>query len=235
MQNTIHTSSELVALPQANDVQFNAALRTISIADDYVIDSADMYELAGAELVDFKRVYNELEARRVSITGPLNEALKNANALFRPVMDRVESASKLIASRMRAWSDAEKARIAAENAAREKLAREERERLERQAREAANEGRAEEAFALAQTAQLVVAPAQSVAAPKLAGVSSRANWSAECTDLAALIRFVAQRPEYTNLLMANQSALTQMAKAQKAAMKVDGVRVWDKGTTAIRI
>lgn len=237
MQNTTTEARDftpVVEMPKANDPQFSTALRVAAIADDYVIDCADMYQLAADELKAFKCQTELLEARRRTITDPLNQALKAANALFGPYLEKLDAASKLLRARMVEFSKKEQARIAAENAERERLMREERERLAAAAAVAAQEGRQEEAYALQQTAALVTAPARSTAPLKVVGASVRTNWSAECLDLGALIQYVAQHPECTNLLQANQQALTAMAKAQKENMKVPGVKAWDKGGMAIR-
>jgi hypothetical protein len=224
----------LVVLPRENDQQFSAATRAASIAADYLIDSQDMYELGALELQSFKRIEEELEARRRSITDPINQGLRNTNALFNPVIQRVQEASRILRGRMVEWANKERARIAAENAERERLAREERQRMEAAAREAADQGREEEAFAMQQTAQLMTAPARATTTQKVAGVSTRSNWKAECQDLAQLVAWVSQNPDSLNLLQANTAALTALAKAQKDKMKVPGVRAWNDAGMTVR-
>ena len=234
MTNTVHNTA--VTLPAPNDAQFSHADRAIAIADDYVIDSPDMYSLAAEEVVEFTRIWNELETRRTSITGPLNVALKNANALFAPIQARVKAAKDLLGRRMADYQERERRRIAQENAARETLARVEREKIEAAAKVAAAAGRIEEAYAVRQTAELVSAPIstpiRSVA--KVAGVSTRETWSAECLDLAALVQYVAKHPEHLNLLQVNTTALNGLARSHKDAFKIDGVRFFSKGGVAVR-
>jgi len=244
MQNTTNNSTTLdtvvepttiaVSMPRENDRQFARAMSEASVAEDYIIDSHEMCELAATQLAEYKRQGEALEARRLAITGPMNVALRNVNALFRPVMDRLDEASRLLRTRMVDWTRKEQQRIATENAERERVARVEREAMQQRAADAAAAGRAEEAHAMRQTAELVTAPVAPLTPPKVAGISSRSNWSAECTDLAALIAHVAAHPEYLNLLQPNQQALTALAKAQKRALNIPGVRVWDKGGVAVR-
>jgi hypothetical protein len=234
------TSADIVAvptsviLPRENDQQFSAAVRAASIASDYLIDSQEMYELGAEELKEFKRIEEDLDARRRSITDPINQGLRNANALFNPVIQRVQEASRILRGRMVEWSNKERARIAAENAERERQAREERQRMEAAARAAADAGREEEAFAMQQTAQLMTAPARATTAPKVGGVSTRSNWKAECVDLAQLVAWVVEHPDNLNMLQANPAALTAMAKAQKDKMKVPGVRTWNDAGMTVR-
>lgn len=241
MQNTMkmqvsEPAPTSIVLPRENDPQFSGAMRAAAIADDYMIDSAEMYELAAGELAHLRGLLESLEARRVSITGPLNQAFRAANALFKPAMDELDAAIKILISRMLAYTRAQQARIAAENAAREAAARAEREALEAEAKTAASAGNDEEAYAIRQTAAILTAPREAIsaAAPKVSGISTRQNWTAECYDLPALIAWIAAHPENANLLMPNGPALTAMAKAQKSAMKIPGVRAFDKGSVAVR-
>ena len=53
----------------------------------------------------------------------------------------------------------------------------------------------------------------------------REVWSAEVSDLAALVRAVADRKAPAGLVLANQQALDQLARALKETMAVPGVRV----------
>jgi len=54
--------------------------------------------------------------------------------------------------------------------------------------------------------------------------SYRDNWSAEVFDLMALVTYVYANPVDRNLLMANTTALNQIAKALKGALNLPGVK-----------
>jgi hypothetical protein len=69
---------------------------------------------------------------------------------------------------------------------------------------------------------------------QVSGVSSRETWSAEVTDLAALVAYVASRPEWINLLLPNEQALNSLARAQRAALKIPGVRAVAKRGLSVR-
>lgn len=143
----------------------------------------------------------------------------------------------------------ERAQLAAEAAAREAAAREEAEKIQRAAAEAAAAGKAEEAARLSaeaesraeqgaaevatlqQTATLITAPV--VVAPVLTkGVSTRKVWKAEISDKLALIRYVAEHPEYIDLLDANMSAVNKIALALKKNCPLGGVRVFEDDVIA---
>lgn len=59
--------------------------------------------------------------------------------------------------------------------------------------------------------------------PKVGGLSFRESYTAKVTDLKKLIKWVAKNIQNANLLLPNQTALNQMAKAQRENLKIDGV------------
>lgn len=62
--------------------------------------------------------------------------------------------------------------------------------------------------------------------PNLPGVSFRDRWCAEVSDLRQFIAAVARNPALLNLVEPNPAALNSLARAQKRALKIPGVRVW---------
>ncbi|HEY2605095.1 MAG TPA: hypothetical protein VGJ10_03625 [Paraburkholderia sp.] len=166
--------------------------------------------------------------------------------------DRAEEQKRIAEqARLEEAARAERARLAQEAAAREAAAREEADKIQRAADEAAAAGKAEDAARLAseaqsrveqgaaevatlqQTATLVTAPM--TAAPRVtAGVSTRKVWKAEISDKIALIRYVAEHPEYVDLLEANMPAVNKIALALKANCPLAGVRVFEDSVIAAR-
>lgn len=71
----------------------------------------------------------------------------------------------------------------------------------------------------------VVAAPVAKATPKVAGVSYRTTYSAQVTDIVALIRFVAANPTHVALLTPNITALNGQARSLKQSMRIPGVRV----------
>lgn len=241
-------------------------------AQAVVIDSPTMYEIASADLMQVKALAKQVEEQRTSITGPLNQALKSVNELFRAPKEYLQSAETALKGALLTYDreqarKADEARRAAEDAARrerqrveaeareaERAAREEAERLARQAEAAAAAGDkamaeqlaadakrtakagAEQAQDIAMAAELVTAAPVPIAtaAPKVSGLSTRQNWKARCVDKMALIRFVAEHPEHQHLLDVNQSALNQLAKAQKDAMRLPGVEAYPDAVMSAR-
>jgi hypothetical protein len=64
------------------------------------------------------------------------------------------------------------------------------------------------------------------ATPKVAGIVTREVWKCEVVDLLKLVKAVAEHPQHLNLLMPNNTAIQQMAKALKGAMAIPGIRVY---------
>jgi NADH dehydrogenase/NADH:ubiquinone oxidoreductase subunit G len=236
MPNTTENNTALVTVraARADDPRLSRAVAYTAIADDFIVEDEELFELAAGEVAELARVHAAIDAQRTSITEPLTLALRNANAIYQPVLRKIEEAKKLLGQRMNEFRERERQRIARENAERERVATIEREKIAAQARAAQAEGRDEDAFAIRQTAALVSAAVRPTAPRSVAGVSTRSNWSAECLDIAALIRFVADNPGYTNLLQANPIALKALARAHKDALKVPGVRFFNAGGVAVR-
>lgn len=69
---------------------------------------------------------------------------------------------------------------------------------------------------------------------KTAGVSHRTIWSADVVSLRALILYVGEHPELTDLLQPNMTALNGMARALKNGMNIPGVRSVSATSTAVR-
>jgi hypothetical protein len=183
------------------------------------------------------------------------EYLEQAEVLLKGAIqrfDRAEEQKRLAAqAALEAAARQERARLAQEAAAREAAAQAEAAEIQRKADEAAAAGRAEEAARLTseassrveqgaaevtmlqQTATLVTAP-MTAAPRKTAGVSTRMVWKAEVSDKLALIRYVAEHPEYVDLLDANMPAVNKIALALKANCPLKGVRVFEDAVIAAR-
>lgn len=133
----------------------------------------------------------------------------------------------------------------------ERLRREEQRRQQEEAQRQEEQRRLEEAAALELEGnrtenpellyeanelmeQPIVAPVVQVAktTPKVAGIVHRESWSARVTSLRALIKFVAQHPEYENCLIVNQAAINSLARSMKGNLKIDGVQAINTPTLA---
>lgn len=248
------------------------AQRMLTSAQSFVIDSPTMYELAAADLQKVKGLSKDVEEKRTAITGPLNQAVKAVNDLFRAPKEYLASAERALKGAMLTYDREQQRKAEEARREAERVAREERQRIEAEARETARRAQEEadriakeaadaaaagdaakaaelqqqasdtaaagaaQAETIAMEAEMVTAAPVPVAtaAPKVAGLSTRQNWKARLTDKMALIAFIAQHPEHQHLLDVNQSALNQLAKAQKDAMRLPGVEAYPDAVMSAR-
>lgn len=255
MTENIFAPLATIAAPDAAQLNTRAQ-SALAMVESMVIDSQETYDLAADELKAIKFKAKGLEDQRTAITGPINKALKAVNDLFRSPSEYLTKAESIIKNKMIGYTTeqeriaaeerrkaeatirAEQARLAKEAADREAAAKIEADRLiaagnAEQAAQVQAEA-AIEAANLAATAQVMTAPVAAPAVAKVAGVSMRGVWKAECTDKAALVAFVAANLQFLNLLDVNTSALNQMAKAMKETMQIAGVRAFEEKQLASR-
>lgn len=229
----------------------------------FVIDSPEMFQIASDDLRAVKTLQKEVEEKRTSITGPLNQAVKAVNDLFRAPKEYLDKAEATIKRAMVTWTT-EQERLASEARARaEAEARAERERLaalEREQAEAARKAQEEaqaaaeagdqqaaaEAMAAAQAAQeqaavaaltaqvVTVAPVVEATA-KVTGISGRVTYSAEVTDLLALVEAVAAGDAPIECLQPDMKFLGAQARAfKKAGQLYPGVEARAERSIAAR-
>lgn len=240
-----------------------SAERALSFIKTFTIASAEDYSLAADELRAIKTRATTLEDKRTSITGPINNALRAINGLFRGPADLLSEAERVLKGKMLAW-DQEQQRIAAEARRKaEEAAAAERQRLadiaaaqqreaEAQAAAAAKaqaEGNAQaaalaqaaaeraqaEASTAATTAQLVVAaPLAAPPAAKVKGISTSTKVDFEVIDLNALVKHIAQHPELINLIVADSVKLRAYVRGLGTACVLPGVRVYESATMSAR-
>jgi colicin import membrane protein len=219
------------------------AQNALASASDFVIDSHTMFELASEDLMQVKGLQKEVEAKRTSITGPLNQAVKAVNDLFRSPKDYLDKAEATLKRAMVTWTTEQERLAAIARAEAEAAARAERERLaalEREQQEAARKAQeeaqaaagdqeaAQRAMAEAEAAQQqaavtamtaqVVTMAPVVEAPaKVTGISGRVTYSAEVTNLLELVQAVAAGTAPLEALQADTKFLGAQARAFKKA------------------
>ena len=213
-QDTIayDASSAIVLAGKAQSALANAC--------DFVIDSHTMFELASDDLKQVKALQKEVEEKRTNITGPLNQAVKAVNDLFRAPKDYLDKAEATLKRAMVTWTTEQERLAAIARAEAEAAARAERERLaaiEREQQEAARKAQeeaqaaaaagdqeaaaramiqaqaAQEQAAIAAVTANVVTAAPAVEAPaKVSGISGRMTFSADVTNLLELVKAVAE-------------------------------------------
>lgn len=207
--------------------QLIAEARDITITDD------ESFIGAGTVRAALKGAQKVAEQRFEEVKKPLREAKAAFDKMESEVVGPIKSAVAALDDKTTVYRSeqlrlAEEKRKADEAAAR-KL--EEERRLKEAEAAKANGVPEEETLALLDEPLMPTMAPAAPATPKVAGQSYVDTWSAEVTNLSALIGYVAAAPrERGNLLLPNLPALNQVAKGMKAAMAIPGVRAVSRQT-----
>jgi len=228
---------ESIVIARPDPVLIQSAEQFLALArGSYgAITSIDLCEAAGEALKSIKARQKQLEDVRTGITKPLLDAQRAVNNLFRGPQEILAEAERIIKGGILAFQEIEeRKRREAEALAAEALRRE-REKLEAQAARAEASGRIEKAEALRETAaatpeRMEIAPT----APRIAGLASRSTWRAEVIDKSALVAYVASHPEWLNLLDPNLTALNGLARSQKSALAIPGIKALEEKQLSAR-
>ena len=220
---------------QTADIDQEAAARATAIdrkatalasqSAEIAVTDAASYAVAAEFLRGVKRYREEVAEAYDSVIEAAHKSHKAALAKKKQYDDPADAAERAAKGKRAPCPPAAQARRAAEARAAEADQR----RLEEDARVA--EAAALEKSGDGETAAAVLAAPAFVppviaprAAPKIAGVSMRDNWSAQVTDLRALVLAVAAGKADLGLLLPNQPALNARARSEKARLAVPGVR-----------
>jgi DNA-binding helix-hairpin-helix protein with protein kinase domain len=245
--------------PKGTDLMAEAATVCESLCVT-VIDSPIMYELAATELQELQAKYKALEDKRFAITRPMDAAKKAVMSLFNPALDRLNTAITGLKASMLEYDREEKRKAAIKQQLLDKIAADQKAALAAEAARQAEEARVqseraaqlmekgdsagfneamtaaetaqEMAAALSQTGAVVSAATALTAVPTVAGITTADVWKARVTDLPALLRFVADHPEYHDWIEVKMTGLHDMAKAQRTELRVPGVEAFEESRIA---
>jgi hypothetical protein len=172
--------------------------------NEFEIQTKDDLAFAVEILTETKANLKRLDEKRKEITGPLNEALKAANGLFKPAITFYEKCEKII-----------KQKIAAAYA---QAGSEARAALEA-ASEAAGIGDGTGVTAALQ------AHDDAVEFPEVEGIQYRSIWKFEITDESLIPR---------DFLTPNILLISGVVQNKKGATDIPGVRVFEEKIVAVR-
>jgi NADH dehydrogenase/NADH:ubiquinone oxidoreductase subunit G len=227
-------SSVAIAAPNPEELRRGAA-SALDLVQSFEITDAATFEIAADELKAIKTKIDALSEKRLAITRPLDAAKAAVMSLFKPPVEVLQEAERMLKSKMLAWQQAEAAKAREAQLAAERAAQAERERLEAEAKALAAEGRTGEAAVKEQVAQMVVAsPIAAPAPPAVKGISTSTTIDFEVTDLHALVKAAAEKPELVALLAVDSVKLRAYVKGLGLQTNLPGVRVFQKQTLAAR-
>jgi hypothetical protein len=210
----------------------------LSTARNFKITDDPSYRSASDALKAIKGAAKLLAAKKAPLLDPATAVVKAIRALFAGPEQELEEAERLYKRAMLGYQDEqerirrEQQRKLDEAAAAERRKLEEKAAKEREQAEAARaQGRDSRAAELERRADLrtdaaaaVVAPVVQVEAPRVAGVSTRENWSALVLDKSALIKAVAAGTVPELALEPNMKFLNAQAKVMKRELPYPGVK-----------
>ena len=212
-------------------------MSTLDQAKAFIITTPDAYALAADFGTTIKALRKKIKEHYKPIIDAAKATYDAARAAFNEHDGPLEAAEAALKGKMSTF-----------HAEEERKAEEARRKMEEELRKQAEEEQLNQAVELESMGLKVEAqeilnapPAPVYTIPSLApkptsavGVSHRENWSAEVFDLPALIRFVSTTPSMLGALKANDVFLNNMARAQKQAMVIPGVRAVNRPVVSMR-
>lgn len=202
--------SDLSTAPEVREATSIVNEIAAHVADNYVIATPEQYSEGGEHLKLVKGAQRKIEDLRVSITKPLNAALKAANDLFRLPAERLVQAERMI-----------KAELGNYMAEQERIRREEQRKADEAA---ARERAAAEAKARKEREEAAAAAAE---LRRKAEAEAAAGRAAEAAKLAAKAEQREERAETRAAAFEQQAATVVAPVITREPPKVAGVRMRD--------
>ncbi|MDE2022374.1 MAG: hypothetical protein KGI71_05700, partial [Patescibacteria group bacterium] len=202
----------IVALDKASTATLNQARTVVGQAQLLKVDDAQGAGTASDMLVQLKRWEKEVEEKRAFVVKPLKEHVKRLDALFKPTLDQLEEAERLVKGKLLGFQEKERAKAEAERA-----------KLLEQAEEAQAEGDQDAAVELATQAMEATSIQKTVQAPsEMGSVQTKMRWTFEVTDLGAV------PPEYMSL---DEGKVR--AAIRSGVREVSGLRIFQQAELAV--
>jgi hypothetical protein len=222
-----------------NQIQDDIKERALSVPEQAramkIIDDSS-YQKGGQLLLTIKALRKEINETFDPIIAKAYAAHKEAKAQKTKVEEPLVRAECIIKPAMAEYdTKLEQQRLAEQRRLEEEARKKAEEEKLADAIHAEQQGDKETAESIINEPAQVIPIVQKVEKQKISGISFRENWSAQVVNLMALVKAVAAGEQPITYLQANQTSLNQIARAQKTAMSVPGVRaVCEKITNAAR-
>ena len=197
----------------------------VARANTIIVTDVETHAVAKEGMKELKGATKKIHERLDPIVSTANGLHKSLTRLLADVLAPIDAAYRVLDGRAQDYESAERAKAEAKGRELQEQARkaeEERQLMDAIAAEESGDRKQAEAI-LAETPSVPVVTVTPALA-KVSGESSRTNWKAEVFDKAALIKYVAAHAEWIGLLDANGPGLTALARSQRAALAIPGVR-----------
>lgn len=209
-------AAELARIPASTGELADQALALYDEHREIVVTNRVQFSQGAEVLRNIKGLQKGLEAERVKVTVPMNEALRQINDWFRAPRENLEKAERVVKAALATFEANEMAKVRAEEARIREDARKEQEELQRRAASALAKGNAEKAADLAARAVSVVAEIPATAPVKAKAIAFTDVWDVAVTSPASVPR------EY---LMVDEAKIRAVVKALKGAIEIPGVTI----------
>ena len=191
------------------------------------------YELAAERLLAVADLRREIVAHHEPLKRSTHAAWQQILAAEKRLLDPVTDAERVYKSAIAAY-EGEQRRIEAE--ARAKAEAEVRRMAEEQREREIEQAEAEGAD-LAEVTAMIAAPlptirpqGQQPAFQSARGITTATNWKGEVVSLELLVKAVAAGKATSSLVMANETAINQLARATRGTLEVPGIRFFSQAT-----
>lgn len=225
-----------VTLNPDSDIQkdITGAYLSLELAAEFVVDSNEMYEIAGAERKNANTRWKNINNRRMKLTRPLDKLKADWTNIFQPAIDGLKKVVTLYDRKMIAYTAEQERNRQIAQAEADRKTRKEREALEAKALKAEKANKPERAEVLREQAEYVQQPIYNAPVPKATGVSQRSTWGFELISKMELIKAIAQGKVSHHAVEINTTFLNQQARALKKELDYPGIKVVEKKGLASR-
>jgi hypothetical protein len=203
-----------------------------SRAKELKVNNQNTYDRAVEHLLTIAALRREIEQHHAPLKKSTYAAWQQAIAAEKKLLEPVVEAERLYKTAIAGY-EAEQRRIEAEARAKAEAEalRQAEDARERELEEAESQGADAAEIEAMITAPLVVTrPKVEPVFQQAKGVSVASNWKGEVVSLGALVKAVAAGQASLNLLMANESAINQLARATRGTLQVPGIRFFSQAT-----
>ncbi len=212
------------------------ALALVGYAKSLQITDQPSYDQVTSALLDVKGSREAIAAHHDPTIADTNRAHKTALAAKERFDRPLREVEVILKHGIRAWdNEQERLRLETQRKADEEAQRQHEETRLQQGIAAEQNGASEaDVQAIVEAPSAAPPPTVAPTYQKREGVSVRENWKAQVLNLNQLVNAVCDGRAPLNCLQANQVALNQLARAQKQALAIPGVRAVNDAVVSAR-
>ena len=205
----------------------------IDLAEHVDVTDQPSVDMAAGHLQTITDLQREADSVFDPIISKAHQTHKEALAQKKNITAPLDAAEKIIKTKLAAYvQEQQRIQLAEERRLREIAEAEAAGEREREIEQAELLGASADEVAILTEAPLARRPVVVAPTVKQTGFSARESWKAEVTNLEALVKYVATRPELSNLLAANMPAINALARSMRGALQIPGIKVWNESNIA---